>query len=277
MAISCFFTQVEAQSSIAYVTKGNGQPLIFLPALGCKASIWDNTVNKLSKHYACYEISIKGFGGVPLEGYFSLQRISNDIIHLIKQKKLKNPILIGHSISGFIALKTASENPGTFAKLIVVDALPFSLASVYPKATETQAKQQGLIIKNMILKETGEQFKESEEKSLKNLVSNQDSAKMILNWMLKSDRKAIAEATDEGISTDLRKAIQNIKCKTLIIGTWKGKEQLGFTQTTARKIFEEQYKNLKNKKIVISDNSKHFVMLDNPKWLNKQIKSFITE
>ena len=270
-------TIILPQNSINYIKKGSGKPVIFLPALGCKGSVWDNSVNMISNDHCCYEISIAGFGGVPLTGNFSMERISKDIMKLIKQEKLVNPILIGHSVSGFIALKIASENPGIFSKLIIVDSFPFALASLYPSITDEQAKQQAVLIKNMMLNENKEQFKDSEEKNLINLISDKANIDTVLNWVLLSNRNALAEATYEMVSTDLRDSIKNIKCKTLIIGTWKGKEQLGFTKESAEKIFSEQYKNLRNKEITISDNSKHFIMLDKPEWLNKQIIGFISE
>ena len=129
----------------------------------------------------------------------------------------------------------------------------------------------------MMLNENKEQFKDSEEKNLINLISDKANIDTVLNWVLLSNRNALAEATYEMVSTDLRDSIKNIKCKTLIIGTWKGKEQLGFTKESAEKIFSEQYKNLRNKELTISDNSKHFIMLDKPEWLNKQIIGFISE
>ena len=62
-----------------------------------------------------------------------------------------------------------------------------------------------------------------------------------------------------------------------MIGTWRGKEKMGISKETIERIFKEQYKNLKYKTITISDNSKHFVMLDSPAWLNKQITGFISK
>ncbi|MGA7837520.1 MAG: alpha/beta hydrolase [Ignavibacteriaceae bacterium] len=276
-AISFNYTAIFPQSSIIFTKSGNGQPLIFLPALGCKGRVWDNTVNELSKKYTCYEVSIAGFGGVFLDDKFSIEKISKDIINLIKQEKLQHPVLIGHSVSGLIALKTASENRGVFSKLIIVDSFPFALASIYPTITEEQAKQQGAMLKNMLLKESKEKFENTEKKNLEKLISNENDIDTVLSWFILSDREAIAEATSEMLSTDLRDSIKNIKCKTLIIGTWKGKEQLGFTKEVAEKIFTEQYKNINSKRIIISNDSKHFIMLDTPEWLNKQITGFITE
>jgi len=275
--LSFCLVQLFAQSSISFVKKGNGKPVIFLPGLGCKGSVWDNTVNKFSGSYCCYEISYAGFAGLPVKGGFSIEKITKDIMSLIRKEKLDHPVLIGHSLSGFIALKIASENPGVFSKLIIVDSFPFTLAAFNPAVTEEQAEQQGMMMKEMILKQSNEEYNKSEQAILGSLITNKKDIDTVLNWMMLSDRKAIAEATFEMISTDLRDSIKNIDCSTLIIGTWKGKEQLGVTEEIAKKLFNIQYENLKNKSIVISNNSKHFVMLDAPGWLNTQITKFIVE
>ncbi len=266
-----------AQNSITSIKKGSGKPVILLPGLGCKSSVWKGTVNVLSRNHCCYEINIAGFAGIPSQGDFSIAKISKDIIMLIKKEKLDNPILIGHSLGGFIALKTASENPGIFSKLIIIDSFPFALSYFIPSITEEQAAQQGLVLKNMILKQTVDEYKKTERTALGNLISSETNIDTVLKWMTASDRNSIAEATSQMISTNLRDELKNIMCKVLIIGTWKGKEQIGLNKESVEKMFHEQYKNLKDKSIIISNNSKHFVMLDTPEWLNKQIIGFITE
>ena len=277
LAMSLSGVNIIAQSSITYTKSGHGKPVIFLPALSCNGSVWNSAVNELNKKFTCYEISIAGFGKSPLKGNFSLERISKDLIKLINEEKLQHPVLIGHSVSGFLALKTASENPGVFSKLIIVDSYPFAMASINPAVTVEQAQQQAAMIRNMYLKQTDDEFRKTEEMILPTLISNKENIDTVLNWMTASNRNAIAEATYEMASTDLRNELKKIDCKTLVIGTWKGKEQFGFTKESAEKILNEQYKNLKDKKIIISDNSKHFIMLDTPGWLNKQITGFISE
>ncbi len=277
-AVLFFYTsQTLPQSSISFIKKGKGRPVIFLPGLGCKGSVWDSAVNKLSAGYCCYEISYAGFAGMPPDGTFKIDRIIKDIIKFINQQKLQHPVLIGHSLSGFIALKAAAENPDVFSKLIIVDSFPFALAVYSPAITVEKAKQQGKIYEDMILKQNDEEFKKSERAMLSGLISGEKDIDTVLNWMMLSDRNAIAAATYEMISTDLRPELKKIKCSALIIGTWKGKEQLGFNKVTTPKIFAAQYENLKNKSIAVSDDSKHFIMLDAPEWLNSQITRFLSE
>ncbi len=277
LAISLGGVNIIAQSSISYTKSGSGQPVIFLPALGCKGSVWNSAVNALDKNFTCYEISIAGFGGTRLKGNFSMERISKDLIKLIVKEKLQHPILMGHSVSGFLALKIAFENPGVFSKLVIIDSYPFAMAAINPAVTIEQASQQATMIKNMYLKQSDDEFKKSEEMVLPTLISSKRNIDTVLNWMTASDRNAIAEATYEMASTDLRDDLKNINCRTLVIGTWKGKEQYGFTKEKVENILKEQYENLKYKTIIVSDNSKHFIMLDNPDWLNKQITGFISK
>ena len=268
---------LRGQNSISYTKIGSGSPVIFLPGLGCKSSVWNNTVRELSSDHCCYMLNIAGFAGKPDNGEFSLNKISGAIISLIKKESLNKPLIIGHSLGGFIAIKTVSQDPDLFSGLIVIDAMPFPLAAFNPAITEEQAAGQGQILKNMILKQTVEEYKKTERTVLGNLITNETDIDTVLQWMITSDRKALAEATSEMISTDLRDALKNITCKTLVIGTWIGKEQLGLNKESVKSMFENQYKNLKDKTIIISNNSKHFVMLDTPEWLNKQIIGFITE
>ena len=132
-------------------------------------------------------------------------------------------------------------------------------------------------MKDYILKESESDYEKSQRTSFGNTIADKDAAAKVIKWVLASDRSAIAEATSRAISTDLRDEISKIKCETLVIGTWKGKEKIGFTESNVVEKFKEQYKNLENKKIVIAENSKHFIMLDDPDWFNKTITGFISE
>ena len=49
--------------------------------------------------------------------------------------------MVGHSLGGFLVLLLATDAPAEFGQVVVLDALPFSLAVAQPALTEAQARQ----------------------------------------------------------------------------------------------------------------------------------------
>ena len=98
---------------------------------------------------------------------------------------------------------------------------------------------------------------------------------MVFNYFKNVDRQTLIEANYKMLSADLRDSIKTIQAPTLVLGTWIGLKQFGFTKEIVSQNYLDQYANMKNVTFEISDNSKHFIMLDDPEWLNNKIKGFL--
>jgi len=110
-----------AQSAFQVVVKGKGHPILLFPGFGCTGEVWDDAVAELSKTHQCHIFTFAGFGNVaPIEGPW-LAKIKEGIIAYVKEKKLKKPTLLGHSLGGTLSLWLASVEPDLFTKIIVVE------------------------------------------------------------------------------------------------------------------------------------------------------------
>ena len=89
--------------------KGEGQPILFFPGFTCTGEVWEDTVAELSKNYQCHIFTFAGFGGVaPIEKPW-LPKIKEGINAYVKEQKLEDPIIIGHSLGGALGLWLTSE------------------------------------------------------------------------------------------------------------------------------------------------------------------------
>src|SRR5690606_27364343 len=105
---------------------GKGTPILFFPGFTCTGEVWQDVVTELSKTNECHVFTFAGFGDVlPIETPW-LPKIKNEVEAYIKVNKLKNTVIIGHSLCGALGLWLASEQIVELKKLIVVDALPSS-------------------------------------------------------------------------------------------------------------------------------------------------------
>ncbi|AUD05651.1 alpha/beta hydrolase [Spirosoma pollinicola] len=112
--------------SLNVLEKGNGsRTLIFLHYFGGSALEWESVMNTLSGEYRCLAVDLRGHGDseAPQTGY-SVDDMANDISELIRQLDVQEFILVGHSMSGKVALALAARQPAGLQKLILVSPSP---------------------------------------------------------------------------------------------------------------------------------------------------------
>lgn len=253
---------------------GQGPALVFIPGLGCRAEVWRAAVEQLSKRHLCVLVSIAGFGGQPADGAPDFERVKSTIVEAAAREKWRSPVLIGHSFGGYLALSLAASHPDLFAKLVIVDAYSFPLGLMRPNLSPESARQQALALKAMTLGQTDAQFRQQQTMVLQMSVSGDAQAKTVLEWMLASDRATLAQAQYEMLSSDLRAQAGKIAVPVLVLGTWAGRERLGFTREKVEQWLKQQYRAAPRLTIAVSDRARHFVMLDDPAWLADQIAEF---
>jgi len=109
--------------SIAYTDTGKGDTtLIFVHGWCLNKSYWSNQIAHFGKKYRVVAIDMAGFGESGKNRTdWSTTAYARDIDSVISQLKLKNVILIGHSMAGDIVLQAAVDNPKKVIGLVGVD------------------------------------------------------------------------------------------------------------------------------------------------------------
>jgi pimeloyl-ACP methyl ester carboxylesterase len=107
-------------NDLFYKTEGEGQPIILLHGFGADLHTWDLIKNELSKNKKVYTIDLLGHGESPKpkDGNYALSNQAELINDFILKNKLRNVILVGHSMGGAIALILAINHQETIFKCI---------------------------------------------------------------------------------------------------------------------------------------------------------------
>src|SRR5262245_61939271 len=88
-----------------------GRALIFLPALGFPGSSWADVYKSFEPDHPIYVVTFAGTNGVPPTKPPYLERMANDVHQLIRDEKLKDPVMVGHLLGADVALRVASSYP----------------------------------------------------------------------------------------------------------------------------------------------------------------------
>ncbi len=247
-------------------SRSGGKSIILIPGFGCSGEVWKETRSIVEPAFTCYTLTMAGFAGAPVKADASFKNWENGIARFIKDKGIKTPILLGHSMGGSLAMALAADYPDLVSKVIVVDAVPCLSAMANP-AFQASANTDCTPIVNQMKSFTEEQFYQMQRMGIASMLADTSRQKMVVSWTVRSDRKTFAEMFCDFTNTDLREAIGKIKCPALILLEADFKH----LKTT----IETQYKNLKTASLRYADKGKHFIMYDDENWYFSQLKSFL--
>lgn len=256
---------LNAQTPFEVTIKGKGQPILLFPGFTCTGEVWEETVTELSKNYECHIFTFAGFGGLaPIEKPW-LPKIKEGIVNYVEEQKLKDPIVIGHSLGGALALWLATDENHNFSKLIVVDALPSTGALMMPNF-----KSENMVYDNPWNKQMLEMDAEAFEKMAKQMASrmtlNTEKHEQLKDWIIQSDRETYVYGYTDLLKLDLREDIVKITIPVTVLGATHP-----YGMEVAKKTYKEQYKNLESYNMEFAEGSAHFIMFDQPVWFLNQI------
>ncbi|PHV07365.1 alpha/beta hydrolase [Janthinobacterium sp. BJB412] len=255
---------------------GTGQPVILIPGLASAGQVWDGTV----QHYCaqqqrqCHVLTLAGFAGVPAINTPLLASVEQQLSDYIRERGLAQPLVIGHSLGGFVGLKLASDHPEQVGRLVVVDSLPALGATQVPSMSGEQLRQMAAGMRENMLRQEPAAFRASQMQSLRGMVSQPADVERIAGWGQRSDRSTVIEAMAQMLADDLRQDIGRIKAPTLVLGTWIAYKDHA-PKAALEATFRQQYQQLAGVKIELSDNARHFIMYDDPAWMYDRIDQFI--
>ena len=259
--------------------RGKGDPIILIPGLACTGEVWKETVDTLQKYYQCHILSLAGFSNSkPIDlnnGYLPL--IQDKISEYIKNKLDKKPVIIGHSLGGFLALSIASTNPNSVEKIILVDSYPFLSLIFNPNATEESVVAQANQMKEYMISTPDSLYRAQQELTLGTMITDSLNIKRALKWSVESDRGTVALAMFEIMTTDLRDELINVKVPILVLGSWYGYKDYGVTKENVYTNLQNQFIKADDCTIEVAEKAKHFIMWDEPGWFINEVKLFLDD
>ena len=267
--LSNLWTSGQSAKAIHIDDHGSGHPVIFLPGFTTPGSIWDSTISHLQHPFRILKISYAGFNGLkPIEGPW-YATIKNQLIAFIEHEELERFSLVGHSMGGNLALDLAIHFPEKVTKLVVVDAIPCMREIMMPGVSEDHIQYESTYNQQM-LNMSEKEFEVTAQRFTQGMTLRPDYADTLLHWSLAADRKTYVYGFTDLLKLDQRPHLAKIKAETLILGA-------SFPDAALVKAnFQKQYAELQKKELVMAQDSRHFIMIDQPQWFYQQLNGFLT-
>ncbi|MGB3618814.1 MAG: alpha/beta hydrolase [Catalinimonas sp.] len=268
-----------AQTAFDVEVTGQGTPMLLIPGLGCDGAVWDATVAHYQDRYECHVLTLAGFAGQPAldDPAPFLPRVRDEIIAYVAAQNLEKPVVVGHSLGGFLALSLGSTAPDRFGPLVVVDGLPFLPGAMMPGATPESVRPmaEGIRAQSRQRQSAG-QVEQQLKGYLKNMVTAEADIARAAAWGAASDGPTYGQAMYELYTTDLRPALPKIQAPTLVMGAWIGYQEWGATRASVLANYRAQFENLPHAELEMFDEAKHFIMWDDPAGFLRVLDQFLT-
>ncbi len=281
-SIGNHLSYAEVTAGIKTRVIGKGQPVIMIPGLTCDGTVWDETIEAMGDNYQYHVMTLPGFAGnAPLKdleaGFF--KQVEAMVLDYIDENKISKPIIIGHSLGGFMALNIAIKRPNLPAKLVIVDSLPYLTQVQMPQAqTPEQVEQMAQQMKSMVAASADQPRANKvayQKQMLQSMIIDKDKIEIAAGWGADSDLHTVAQSMYEMYTTDIREDLVKIKVPTLVLGAWVAYKPYGSTRESTLAIYTGQYEKLNNVIVDMTDIGNHFIMWDDPEFFYGWLKKFL--
>lgn len=237
--------------------KGHGRPVVFIPGLGCPGQVWDDTVAHLGDDYESHVLTLAGFAGNEAIAEPLSAAVRRDLTRYIRSRRLREPIIVGHSMGGFIAYWIASYHPELVGPVIVVDAGP-ALSGDLDEAKALRSRWKNA---------SDDEFSDGMRAAFSSMTGYPKKMAPVIDAVTRSDRRAIGNAIFEMVTTDLTDHVKDITAPVLIIAADGGYQQR----------IRSQIETIPDHEMIVLRGTRHFVMYDDPKGFFKAIDKFLED
>ncbi len=253
------------------------QDVILIPGLSSPRAVWEPTVAALAGCYRIHSVQIRGFGddaginatGPVLDAF--VRELADYIDDEITGKGRGKPAIIGHSMGGLSAAMIAARHPLLVDRVLIQDSLPFIGLLLSPYATVDAVKPQATAMRDRALA-AGKQ--PSSEATLQTMSATPQGRALVAKWSDSADHRVSMQVFYDVLTTDIRPELSKIKASVTLLYPY---DSVVGSEEMVTALYTDAYKGLNGLTMKRIDNSRHFIMLDQPDKFADAVTAFLTK
>jgi pimeloyl-ACP methyl ester carboxylesterase len=111
-----------------YTITGNGPVVVMLPGMGLDMHIYDTVALLMQKRFTCVQVDNLGSGASPApRGPYRIEQMAAAVRDVLHRESLEGVSIVGHSMSGFIAVALAHLSPALIGRIVLCGSSPSGL------------------------------------------------------------------------------------------------------------------------------------------------------
>ncbi|MBO9544301.1 alpha/beta hydrolase [Caulobacter sp.] len=269
-------SHAHAADRMTVTVTGKGPDVVLIPGLASSGAVWDATVKQLATSHRVHVVQVAGFAGAPVAGNAEgevVDPLVEAVDGYIKANHLKSPAVIGHSMGGFTGLLLARRHPEDIGRLMIVDSLPFFAVLFSPAATVESVKPQAAAMRDGVTAMSPEAFASQQAMTTPRFVKSPDGQKLVLAWSVASSQSVVGRAMYDLLTTDARGELAAIKTPVTLLYPYA--PAMGAPTAAIDKTYADAYAALPGVALKRIDDSRHFIMLDQPQAFAAAVETFL--
>ena len=248
---------------IYYQVAGSGDPLLLLHGLGSSSAAWQLQRESFSPDYKLILVDCRGHGrsGKP-PGPYTMSLLADDTIKLLDALDVPAVHVVGLSLGGMIGFQMAVNHPQRLLSLTAVNTGP----EVVPRTIKERLAiwQRKLLVNIFSMEQIAQSignglFPEPEQAELR---------QMFIDGFAANDKAAYKATTGAILGWSVCHRLGEIQCPVLMISS-----DQDYTPVSAK---ERYLAEMPDARLVVINNSRHAVPIDQPEAFNATVREFLT-
>lgn len=256
---------------------GQGPEVILIPGFGSSREVWRTTADRLKATHRVHLVQLAGFAGEPWthgDGAF-VQPVVDELHRYVAEQRLGSPAVVGHSMGALVGLMLAQQHPGDVGRLMSVDSLPFFSALFGPTATAETAAPFAAQAAAGILNTPEEAFRAGQARTAEGYSRDPATRIAMIEWTIASDRRAMASAIKDVMITDTRPGLAAMT--TPVTALYAADANGGAPVAMAEAMWTREYATLPGVTLIRVEDSRHFIMADQPVRFGELLDAFLAD
>ena len=254
---------------------GQGPDVILIPGYASSREVWRAEADRLKVTHRVHLVQLAGFAGEPWihgDGAF-VEPMLEELARYART--LDRPAVIGHSMGGMTAVMLAQRHPELVGKVMSVDSLPFFSALFGPQVTAETARPFADQAAAGMLNTPAEAFRAGQAQAAIGYARDPATRTAMVEWSAAGDRQAMATAIREVMTTDLRPGLPAMT--TPVWALYAADADGGAPAAMADALWAREYATLPGVKLIRVDDSRHFIMADQPARFAEIVDEFLAD
>jgi pimeloyl-ACP methyl ester carboxylesterase len=254
-------------------SEGEGRPVWLIPGLASPGWVWDDLAERLrDAGYRTHVVTLAGFAGQPPldSDQPFLPTVRERLADELRNEAGKKPIVIGHSLGGFLAFWLAATTGEQLAGAIAVDGVPYLGGLMDPSATPESQRAGAEQMAAFMTTLSAEQYQQQNRMSLGTMISDPAMVERVAADSGRSDPATVGRAMFELMTTDLRPQMRTVEIPVLLVQAADSG-----SNDAMRAAFGRQLADIPDHRHVVAEQGRHFVQLDDPEFLAREVLAFL--
>jgi len=274
-------TPVFAPTRFTVETVGEGPDIVLIPGLGSVPAVYDGQMDMLASNQRVHRITVAGFDGSapgPNAQGPVLAPLVEELAQYIATLPGGRATIIGHSMGGFTGLNLALDHPDRVERLMIVDSLPFYSVVFDPNATAQGMEPMATAARAQMIAQPAQDPEEVDcanpSMMMRWMVIDEEALCLVMRQTASADPRVSAQLFYELATSDARPRLGEIELPVTMLYPVDPAIHDGAAMDT---LYAGQYADLDGIELVRIDNSRHFIMYDQPEAFARALTAFLAD